>query len=45
VENLQKVEEHVPELDTKNSRMPISSRPGPGVELTVSSFLWAQRRQ
>ncbi|MGA3327930.1 MAG: hypothetical protein ABSF45_26025 [Terriglobia bacterium] len=33
VEDLQKVEEHVPELDTKNSRMPISSRPGPGVEL------------
>ena len=37
--------DHAPELDIKNSFMPISDRPGLGVELnnkTVEPFLWAE---
>ena len=37
--------DHAPELDIKNSFMPISDRPGLGVELsnkTVGPFLWAE---
>ncbi|MHC4395745.1 MAG: mandelate racemase/muconate lactonizing enzyme family protein [Planctomycetota bacterium] len=37
--------DHAPELDIKNSFMPISDRPGLGVELndkTVAPFLWAE---